>query len=509
MKNFKIILLSILALFTLSCDLDEDPIFLDSNAVYSDINVAKAALDGIYQSLTSYNAQELRTWVDHGFSGLFLTSKQAGGNGANSINNQTLYSLKPAYDAPSSNLWGGLYSVIARCNGAIHNINTVLEPTSSDESSFNDIAGQAYFVRAWSYFYLTRLWGDIPLWLTLPDNENLHLSTTATKEVYVQIISDAQKAISLMNNSFGTGYPKQFAANMLLAKVYMALATNPNIREDGFSEADYWQLAYDQAIEVYGQYALVDDYASLFTDSNENSSESIWELQISQVAANSQMGRNYTPWKYKLGQHYGWSKVRSAVYDFHAYTYPDDPRIDATYLSSWVRADNGNPVNVYPSNPNRNSWFNSHPYHFKFTEKDTQHNNQYNDQNLIIYRYGELLIMLAEISNELDNGQQLGFVSELLSRASVSLAPQVGYYGTQDEFRDAIMYEYRFELLGEGEDSHHNRRRGFDYFLNQTINPINNWPGNNNHDLISSTDPSQVMFLQIPLIEINTNNLID
>ena len=117
--------------------------------------------------------------------------------------------------------------------------------------------------------------------------------------------------------------------------------------------------------------------------------------------------------------------------------------------------------------------------------------------------------MLAEISNELDNGQQLGFVSELLSRASVSLAPQVGYYGTQDEFRDAIMYEYRFELLGEGEDSHHNRRRGFDYFLNQTINPINNWPGNNNHDLISSTDPSQVMFLQIPLTEINTNNLID
>ena len=50
MKNFKIILLSIIGLFVTSCDLDEDPIFLDSNAVYSDISVAKGALDGIYQA---------------------------------------------------------------------------------------------------------------------------------------------------------------------------------------------------------------------------------------------------------------------------------------------------------------------------------------------------------------------------------------------------------------------------------------------------------------------------
>jgi len=509
MKNFKIKLLSIVALFTLSCDLDEDPIFLDSNAVYTDIDVAKAALDGIYQSVTSYNAQELRIWVEHGYSGLFLTNKNAGGNGVNSINNQTLYSLKPAYDEPSSKMWGGLYSVIARCNGAIQNITTVSDPSNSDELSFNDIAGQAYFVRAWSYFSLTRLWGDIPLWLTLPNNENLHLSTTSSKLVYDQIINDAKMAIAFMNNSFETGYPKKYAANMLLAKVYMTLATNPSLREDGLDEVDYWQLAYDQAKEVYGQYSLAADYGSLFTDSNENSSESIWELQISETASNSQMGRNYTPWKYKLEQHFGWSKVRPAVYDFHAYTYPDDPRMEATYLSTWTRADNGNTVNVYPSNPNRNSWFNGYPYFFKFAEKDKQHNSQYNSQNLIIYRYGELLIMLAEISNELENGEQLGYISELLSRPSVALSPQENYFGTKDEFRDAVMYEYRFELLGEGEDAHHNRRRGFDYFLNKTINPINNWPGHNNLDITSSTDPSQVMFLQIPINEINTNNLID
>ena len=239
------------------------------------------------------------------------------------------------------------------------------------------------------------------------------------------------------------------------------------MREDGLSEMDYWQLAYDQAIQVYGQYSLVPDYSSLFTDTNENSVESIWELQISQQAANSQMGRNFTPWKYKLGQHFGWFRVHADVYEHHVYNYPEDPRLDGTYLHSYNRADNGNPVTVYPSDPNRNSFNKAHPYLFKFTEKDTQHSNQYGDQNVIIYRYGELLIMLAEISNELNNGEQLGYINELLNR--VGMTPQMGYYGSQDEFRNAVMYEYRFEVLGEGEDAHNNRRRGFDYFLNLSL----------------------------------------
>ena len=129
MKNFKIILLSIIGLFVTSCDLDEDPIFLDSNAVYSDISVAKGALDGIYQALTSYNAQERRIFAINGFSGLFAAGKN-GGNNVNNINNANLFSLKPTYDADTEAMWGGVYSAIARCNGAIHNIVTVNEPTT-------------------------------------------------------------------------------------------------------------------------------------------------------------------------------------------------------------------------------------------------------------------------------------------------------------------------------------------------------------------------------------------
>ena len=505
MKNLKIILLTFIGLTFYTCDLEEDPIFLDAEATYADLQVARGALDGIYQQLSSYMAMEQRIFVLNGFSGLFVTKKN--GNNNNNVNNINLFSLKPTYDIDSQNMWQGMYAAIGRCNGAITNITTYDSPTEASELGFNDIAGQAYFVRAWSYLNLVRLWEDIPLWLELPDSDNLAKPKTLAKDVYAQIILDAQMAAGLINGNTGAGYPKQYAANMLLAKVYMTLATNPSLRADGISEAQYWQMAYDEAILAYGQYSLVADYSSLFTDEFENSTESIFELQLAQDAANSQMGRNFTPFKYKLGQHFGWLQVSADVLLDHMATYPDDPRIDGSYIYEYNRADNGNLIQHYPAITNRTPFTKGHPFLFKFVEKDTQHSNQFGDQNLIIYRYADLLLMLAEISNELQNDQQLGYVTEVLDRVGMS---NDAYLGGQSSFRDAIMNEYRYELIGEGEDAHNNRRRGFDYFLTNTINKHNNNPiFSPNVDLTLSTDPNQVMKLPIPLTEINTNILID
>ena len=505
MKNLKIILLTFIGLTFYTCDLEEDPIFLDAEATYADLQVARGALDGIYQQLSSYMAMEQRIFVLNGFSGLFVTKKN--GNSNNNVNNINLFSLKPTYDRDSQNMWQGMYAAIGRCNGAIANITTYDSPTEASELGFNDIAGQAYFVRAWSYLNLVRLWEDIPLWLELPDSDNLAKPKTLAKDVYAQIILDAQMAAGLINGNTGAGYPKQYAANMLLTKVYMTLATNPSLRADGISEAQYWQMAYDEAILAYGQYSLVADYSSLFTDEFENSTESIFELQLAQDAANSQMGRNFTPFKYKLGQHFGWLQVSADVLLDHMATYPDDPRIDGSYIYEYNRADNGNLIQHYPAITNRTPFTKGHPFLFKFVEKDTQHSNQFGDQNLIIYRYADLLLMLAEISNELQNDQQLGYVTEVLDRVGMS---NDAYLGGQSSFRDAIMNEYRYELIGEGEDAHNNRRRGFDYFLTNTINKHNNNPiFSPNVDLTLSTDPNQVMKLPIPLTEINTNILID
>ena len=139
-------------------------------------------------------------------------------------------------------LWQGLYQTIARANGAIAGVNTVSDPQNQDEVAFNDIAGHAYFVRAWAYFRLATLWGELPLWLDLPSQGNTNKALSPEIDVYSQIVSDLQTASSLMNGNSGVGYPKQYAAKMLLSKVYMFLATNPTLQTTG-GAMDYWNMA--------------------------------------------------------------------------------------------------------------------------------------------------------------------------------------------------------------------------------------------------------------------------
>ena len=515
---FLFLLLAVL----MSCDLNEEPIFLDPS-IYNSVSTAESARDGFYEGLADYDAQERRYFVANGFSGMFGTARN--GNFVDNLHNSRLFSLKPVQDEDSELMWGRLYTTISRTNAAIENIMTVENPTSSKEVALNDVAGHAYFVRAWTYYYLVRLFGEIPLWVNLPSNTNFAVPTSKEIDIYQQIISDAKMAQNLMNGNSGLGYPTQHAANMLLAKVYMTIATNDLLKSNGLSERDYWQMAHDEAIKVYGAsgpkgpYGLISDYGALFSSlEEENTIESIFELQISEAANNSQMGRNYTPFAYKLGQHYGWLVTMASVYDYHKATYPGDKRISGTYLSQYINAVNGKTVRVYPNSPRTNKnkpwykWRNGHPYFYKFVEKNKQHQNQYNDQNIIIYRYADLLLMLAEISNELDkDADKMMYLEEVLDRAGV--AARAEYSQGKEAFRDAIMDEYKFELLGEGEDFHNNRRRGFQYFLNNTIKRHNDLIGTAHYeedfDLILSEDESQVMKLPIPMTEINTNEFID
>ena len=105
MKDLKILFLFAIAIFS-SCDLDEDPPFLD-DSVYSDPKIVVSTLDGIYAALTTYNAQERRLFVINGYSGFFNTRKQ-GGN-INNPHNQNLFSLKPRpNEADVAALWAGL-----------------------------------------------------------------------------------------------------------------------------------------------------------------------------------------------------------------------------------------------------------------------------------------------------------------------------------------------------------------------------------------------------------------
>ena len=538
MKAIKLFFVLFLIVFT-GCDLEENPPFLD-NSFYNDSQGAIGARDGLYQAFTSYDSQERRLYVENLYGGLMYTTK--GGGRTNGVEQTTLNALKPGYHPDAENLWAGLYKIVGRANEIISSTET---PTNN--AVVNDVLGNAEFARGWAYFKLAELWGDIPMWLEPADGSQTNKEISPASKVYAQMLMDFEAAATKMKGANqDTGYPKKWAANMMAAKVWMKMATTPALRDAaGYSEADCWTNAYSEAKKVYdsGEYTLLEDFADLFDPYNgeENSSESIFELQISLGAANSQMGRNFTPWRYKgtsLNQHFGWFRVARVFHDYHLGVYGTkgsgngptsvtvhDKRYDGTYISGYNQAygNTSATAKVYPTGNGDNNMGATQPYLFKFTEKDRTSITQYGEQNVMDLRYAELLLMLAEISNELGNGEEMTYLTPVLQRAGVDgtyVRPE--WTQGKDAFRDAIMDEYKFELLGEGYDGFHARRRGYTYFLNNTIlknnDPILNTEQTlyysfrrfaSNRDIVFSTNESEVMLIPIPLSEINTNQLLD
>lgn len=541
MKPLKYLYL-ILFLVAVSCDLKEDDLpFLDET-VFLDPAGAEAVRDGIYQSLTTYNAQERRIYVENLSGGLMYTSK--GGN-VNAADQSSLNSMKVGYNPDAEAMWEGLYNAVHRSNKAINNIS-LDEKTGSELTRFSDVLGHAYFVRAWSYFRLVNLWKEIPVWLSVPNSPyETHLAVSSESEVFLQIISDLNQAKILLNGTAGVGYPKKYAASMLLSKVYMKIATSPELQNIS-DEASSWSNAYVEAKIVYdsGEYSLAQNFSDLFDmySGGENLSESIFELQISADASNSQMGRNFSPSGWKETMAFGWFRVSHIFHDYHVKTYgtrtgngPNgtqvhDLRYPATYISQYMSIggwNKGRMAKSYPSGGWMGNLGASHPYLFKYAEKDRNSTSQYDSKNIIVMRYAELLLMLSEISNELGNGEEMIYLNPVLERAGVDDQYKRAEWSLgQDSFRDAIMDEYKFELIGEGNDHFHARRRGFSYFLANTIkrnnDKINNndqthyypWKrygknGNATIGILFSEDESEVMKFPIPLSETLRNNLID
>ena len=505
MKNYKFTFLIIVGLLLTSCNLEEEPPFLANENIYSSASNATSALFGIYEAMVQYEY--------YGNEFLFLTNVNSGlmvtrrtGNRNNNSYNSTLSSLNPASGLVAiENSWIGIYQTIGRANDAINSATVFDNPSTSDELVINDVIGQAYFVRAFNYFNLVRLWGEVPLRTTPTTTETIHLAKSSTEAIYAQIIMDVKRAQQLMNGAVASGTPKPFAADMLLSKVYMTLATASSDIQD--SSLNYWQLAHDEAIKAYGAYGLLPSFDNLFLGANgNNTEESIFELQ-SVVGASLDHTRAFTPNWYTTAATFGWFKINIENYDLHATTYPSDPRLVTTYVSTWTRGNNGSTERSYPTNPARSNFGNSFPYLFKLGSRDPNNAVRETNKNFKIYRYSDLLLMLSEISNELQNGQEMTYVTEVLGR--VGLSPHAGYSGGQDSFRAAIMNEYQFELMGEGHDWFNNRRRGYNYFLNNIIIPHNTAVSfNDSVDVEHETDETVVMSLPIAVAEINANNEI-
>ncbi|MGN6531521.1 MAG: RagB/SusD family nutrient uptake outer membrane protein, partial [Ginsengibacter sp.] len=170
-------------------------------------------------------------------------------------------------------LWSGHYQGISTANQALDK----LDQSTFDHITKRTLIGEVKFIRAYLYFNLVRLFGGVPLVLTVPnslsDAKNPVYQTRASKDsVYAAIISDLQYGVDSLplKGDPGTdvGRANKGAAESLLAKVYLYQKN--------------YQKAYDLTEDVIksGKYSLMADYSQNFTSKiYDNNAESVFEIQ--------------------------------------------------------------------------------------------------------------------------------------------------------------------------------------------------------------------------------------
>ncbi|WP_299665977.1 RagB/SusD family nutrient uptake outer membrane protein [uncultured Polaribacter sp.] len=276
MKLKKLLILGIIFIGLLSCDTElEEEIF----STYSAGNFFQNEEQLQAQNLGIYEAFRHVVWEQDMYFLVSMTSKYA-------TSRVPSFAWHAAYQTPDrqpvrySRLWDIGYRAIARANTVIKNV-----PLSNFYAENTELAKQyvaeARWMRAYSYFQLTQLFGDIPLYtepVESADPAILLKPRSATQDIYNLIIEDLEFAkdnLPVSWNKTGTGRVTKAGGAFLLGKVYLTSAGFPLQITANYQKAiDALKPLADNptAYDV----ELLSDWKSVFSIDNEGNKEVIF-----------------------------------------------------------------------------------------------------------------------------------------------------------------------------------------------------------------------------------------
>ncbi|WP_207434144.1 RagB/SusD family nutrient uptake outer membrane protein [Sabulibacter ruber] len=349
----------------------------------------------------------------------------------------------------NSNTWRDIYKAIFRANQVIANVPNI---EFSDPAKKEQIIAQAKFLRAFYYYYAAILWENVPLVLEPSNPDDLPMQRTLD-EVWAQVekdLTEALPALPVQWDAANVGRPTKGAVMAFLAKAHMQQRDWASAK----TALDYFITG-----EGAGKYSLVANFRDNFRHTNENNAESVFEIQFSDAnktgegdGPNSNMGTNRAQFFAPRG--IGWSDGQARpwiINEFKSertqagglderlrYTlfYPEleEDFGDKTYGRNWEWGDN-------------EAWFRKY-------SRDYYRNNEdyFSEVNFRVIRYADILLMYAEVLNELgQTAQAHQYVDQVRSRANLrplaQAYPQIG--NDQGLFRERLKIERAKELYGE------------------------------------------------------------
>ena len=428
MKYFKYILLVAFGFAYNSCDteaflnpLPGSAIVLD--AFFDSDEDVLAGIIGIYDAIqgVNENTETNLTRSNRGIQFEYMLSEMRSDNTRTATLEGTKadfhrYRVDPD-NVQSEDFYQSMYDVIFRAN----NILTFIDV--ADESNQRKYEAEAKFLRAFAYFKLVRLFGDVPMVTEVTGAEETDklFTRVPVDQIYTQIASDFQAAIDGLDNSFKSRASKA-AAQGLLAKAYLT-QPSPN-----YSGAE--QLC--AAIVSSGEFSLQENFSDVFYD--ELNDEIIFAIQyeLGNSLESQSFSSEFTA-TFRQGREDGHNMVNdNLIADFTVY---GGNRTEASYWNTgrWFEV-----TKFLPGG----SDITTSPPTYGPSPRDA-------GNDAIILRYADVLLMHAEAilagSSETADGGAIASYMEVRTRA--------GFDPVADRpakiTKDALLVERRVELAFE------------------------------------------------------------
>lgn len=404
-----------------------------------------------------------------------------------------LINLTPGYEM-SLTFWTSYYRIVFRANMVLEHIDNPEAQLS--QKARNRMKGEALFLRSFAYFYLTNLFGDVPLVLKTQQYEELQVTKTPKEEIVAKLIEDLKAADTLLPSvkeyradKKMLGRASRGASKALLGKLYVYEKRWPE------AEVILKELITDN------EYDLESKFADLFWPEKENGIESIFEIQFSDLAGEgnsigrfcspntisgiSANGFNYTnPTEYytDMFETMNGFPVKSTfvnrVLEGAAY------RRNYTYASADPAYVNTKPYELRDPRLKWSVWYDNTPYIAEFQSRSGQSGITYkatyagesnhntvkfivgkmdktgtdSPQNLVVLRYADVLLLYAEALLEQNKlSDAVIYINKIRQRPSVAM-PTVQQVETargsalstnQDNLRKYLQEERYRELAFE------------------------------------------------------------
>ncbi|MEI3798230.1 MULTISPECIES: RagB/SusD family nutrient uptake outer membrane protein [unclassified Chitinophaga] len=286
-KYSQLILISFI-LFHISCkkllDVNPPTTSINGNNIYTNDQTASAVLTGIYTNISATgitNSDLSAIGFITGLSGDELTLY----SGSADLRLKAYYQNNLRSITSYTEFWTKIYKILYTANLSIEGLNNSTLLTLRVKQQ---LLGEAKFIRAFCFFYLVNLYGEIPISTTTNYTVNNVLVRNSIDQAWLQIITDLKDAKELLSTTYLDGTliretperirPTKWSAIALLARSYLYTKD--------------WKNAEEQATEIINKSDLY-KLDSLDQSFLMNNSEAIWQLQPVNIGSNTEDAKTY------------------------------------------------------------------------------------------------------------------------------------------------------------------------------------------------------------------------